>query len=93
MSDNRNHAEPEYPTIYPTGPGSNPSSYPGVAVPIDPAVELPRSDDDADFVDLTDGSRIAVNGAVIEEPDSSIPEVLPPHEYTPEKEDLNLLIM
>ena len=40
-----------------------------------------------------DGSRIAPNGAVIRDPLSDQPEILPGYEYTPEKEDLNLLIM
>lgn len=46
-----------------------------------------------DYVDLPDGSRIAPNGAVIEEPMSEVPEILPPNGYTPEKEDLDLLIL
>ena len=40
-----------------------------------------------------DGSHIAPNGAVIRNPWSEQPEIEPGHEYTPEKEDLNLLIM
>ena len=60
--------------------------------PIAEPEEKPRRSG-GDYVDLPDGGHIAPNGAVIEEPYSSVPEVLPPHEFTPEKEDLDLLIM
>ena len=46
-----------------------------------------------DYADLPDGSHVAPNGAVIEEPMSEAPEIAPPYSYTPEKEDLDLLIM
>lgn len=46
-----------------------------------------------DYIDLPDGSHIAPNGAVIRDPRSDVPEVRPDHEYTPEKEDLNLMIL
>ena len=46
-----------------------------------------------DYIDLPDGGRIAPNGAVIEEPMSEIPEIAPPYGFTPEQEDLDLLIM
>ena len=39
------------------------------------------------------GTDIAPNGAVIRNPWSQKSEVEPDHEYTPEQEDLNLLIM
>ena len=47
----------------------------------------------AEFLTRPDGSHIAPNGAVIRDPMSSQPEIEPDHEYTEEKEDLNLLIM
>ncbi len=46
-----------------------------------------------EFLICPDGSHIAPNGAVIREPMSEQPEIAPDHEYTEEKEDLNLLIM
>lgn len=78
--------------ILPTAPGANPSSFPDLKIPIElhPTEPEPRGDD---YVDLPGGSRIAPNGAVIEEPMSKVPEVAPPNEYTPDKEDLDLLIM
>ena len=83
---------PEYPVIIPTAPGANPSSFPDPSVPIDPDAFNVRQGR-GDYIDLPSGGHIAPNGAVIEEPASAIPEVLPPNEYTPDKEDLNLLIM
>ena len=46
-----------------------------------------------EFLTRPDSSHIAANGAVIREPMSEQPEIAPDHEYTEEKEDLNLLIM
>lgn len=46
-----------------------------------------------DYIDLPGGGHVAPNGAVIHDPSSDVPELKPDHEYTPEKEDLNLLIM
>ena len=87
------HTNNETPKVLPTAPGANPSSFPDVSVPvIIPDMDPPKNGR-GDCVDLPDGSRIAPNGAIVEEPQSSIPEVLPPNEFTPEKEDLNLLIM
>jgi len=51
------------------------------------------SDNSGDVITLPDGRRIATNGDVIRDPNASVPEILPEYEYTPEKEDLNLLIM
>lgn len=39
------------------------------------------------------GSNMTPNGAVVRNPWSEQPEITPDNEYTPEKEDLNLLIM
>ena len=77
--------------ILPTGPGANPSSFPDFNVPVrmDPRPFVSGGEGE----DLPGGSRVAPNGAVIEEPMSAVPEIDPPHEYTPEQEDLNLLIM
>ena len=46
-----------------------------------------------DVITLPDGRRVTTNGDVIRDPNPSIPEILPEYEFTPEKEDLNLLIM
>lgn len=46
-----------------------------------------------DVITLPDGRRVAPNGDLIGDPSAAVPEILPDHEYTPEKEDLNLLIM
>ena len=92
MPENQN-ADREYPVVLPTAPGANPSSFPDVALPVYPAIAVPAPNYGRDSVDLPDDRHVAPNGAVIEEPNDNIPEVLPPHEYTPEKEDLNLLIM
>ena len=46
-----------------------------------------------DYIPRPDGSNIAPNGAVVKNPWSDQPEIKPDHEYTPEKEDLDLLIM
>ena len=78
--------------VLPTAPGSNPSSYPGVNVPIEPGRHFMREDRE-DRIDPPGGSRVAPNGAVVEEPLNTIPEVEPPNKYTPDKEDLDLLIM
>ena len=91
MTDSKNN---DFPKVIPTAPGANPSSYPDPSMPVilpdgDPSPQNGRGD----YVNLPDGTRVAPNGAVIEEPLSAVPEVLPPHEFTPEKEDLNLLIM
>ena len=93
--------------ILPAGPGANPSSFPRYDTPVDPLAGLPEEErhagdysgmpDDSkrggDYIELPDGGHIAQNGAVIHDPCSDLPEVKPDHEYTPEKEDLNLLIM
>lgn len=63
-----------------------------VEYPIHAPEEVPRRGR-GDYIDLPDGSHIAPNGAVIEEPLNTVPEVLPPHEFTEEKEDLDLMIM
>lgn len=90
-----------------TGPGANPSSFPRYDTPVDPLAGLPDEErhagDDSgmpdggrrggDYIDLPDGGHVAPNGAVIHDPCSDLPEVKPDNEYTPEKEDLNLLIM
>lgn len=76
------------------GPGANPSSFPKFDTPVDPQVPLPQEERRrGDYIDLPDGGHVAPNGAVIHDPCSNRPEVLPDNEYTPEKEDLNLLIM
>lgn len=77
--------------ILPTSPGANPSSFPDFRVPI--KMEPLPDGNGGEAVDLPGGSRIAPNGAVIEEPMSEVPEIEPPNKYTPDKEDLNLLIM
>ena len=46
-----------------------------------------------EYLPQPDGSHIAPNGAVIRNPWSEQPEIKPDNEYTPEKEDLNLMIM
>lgn len=91
MSEN-NHADNSYAKILPTAPGANPSSFPDPAVPIELEMTGARQRR-AEQIELPDGNRIAPNGAVIEDPSSAVPEVLPPNEYTPDKEDLDLLIM
>ena len=52
-----------------------------------------RNPERGDYLKRPDGSHVAANGAVIREPMSDQPEILPDHEFTEEKEDLNLLIM
>lgn len=71
--------------------------------PVQPSIDLPGRDggdfsgvpdrQGGDYIDLPDGGHVAPNGAVIHDPCSDIPEVRPDNEYTPDKEDLNLLIM
>ena len=86
------HDNSQNTVILPTAPGANPSSFPDFKVGLElRAHDAPQRGEDS--VELPDGSRAAPNGAVIEEPISTEPEILPPHRYTPEKEDLNLLIM
>ena len=48
---------------------------------------------DGEYLPQPDGSHIAPNGAVVRNPWSEQPEIKPDNEYTPEKEDLNLMIM
>ncbi len=90
--------------VLPTAPGSNPSSFPGINVPVKPDIGLPdrRGDDfngvpdrrgGGDYIDLPGGGHVAPNGAVIHDPCSDLPEVRPDNAYTPDKEDLDLLIM
>lgn len=88
MKDNRN----DYPVVLPTAPGANPSSCPDfkVGLELDAAAPSPGEEDRED---LPDGSRIAPNGAVIDDPMNRAPEIEPPNKYTPEKEDLDLLLM
>ena len=57
----------------------------------DPA--YPERRGGAEGAGSVDGYRESTDGAVIEEPLSDVPEVLPPNKYTPQKEDLDLLIM
>ena len=59
----------------------------------DPAAPMPNRQGRGDVIPQPDGSNIAPNGAVIRNPWSDQPEIRPDHEYTPEKEDLDLLIM
>lgn len=87
----RKHDSPENTVVLPTAPGANPSSFPDFSVPV--TIEPPPVNGAGDRIELPDGSRIAPNGAVIEEPMDAVPEVLPPNRYTPDKEDLDLLIM
>lgn len=62
--------------------------------PVHPAaVPLPDSDDSAQYIPLPDGRNVAANGAIVRNPLADQPEIKPDYEYTPEKEDLNLLIM
>ena len=53
----------------------------------------PLGDGVGEYIPQPDGTNIAPNGAVIRNPWSDQPEIKPDHEYTPEKEDLNLMIM
>lgn len=85
------YENPENTVIIPTAPGANPSSFPDFTVPVKVNPSPVRGGEEA--IDLPGGSRIAPNGAVIEEPMSSVPEVTPPNKYTPDQEDLDLLIM
>lgn len=57
------------------------------------SVSEPYSQRQEGYIPLPDGRNIAPNGAVIRNPWSEQPEIRPDNEYTPEKEDLNLLIM
>lgn len=93
--DNRNEYSEQkmHTVILPTAPGANPSSFPDFKVGLEMQVPDPRREHRGDYIDLPDGSHIAPNGAVIEEPMSGVPEVAPPNEYTPDKEDLDLMIM
>lgn len=80
--------------IIAAGPGANPSSFPKFDTAVDPQAGLPEEERcGGDYIDLPDGGHVAPNGAVIHDPCSDLPEVRPDNEYTPEKEDLNLLIM
>ena len=58
-------------------------------------IPVPDPGSSAEYVPVPGDNRsvIAPNGAVIRNPWSEQPEVEPDNEYTPEKEDLNLLIM
>ena len=80
-------------TIIPTAPGSNPSSFPRYEVPVDPTSGLDIERGRGDCIELPDGGHIAPNGAVIPTPNADDPEVRPDYEFTPEKEDLDLLEM
>ena len=93
MSDRKNE-KCENRVIIAAGPGANPSSFPKYDTAVDPQVGLPEEErHKGDYIDLPDGGHIAPNGAVIHDPCSDLPEVKPDNEYTPEKEDLNLLQM
>lgn len=85
------HESSENTVILPTAPGANPSSFPDFNVPV--VLDPLSPGDGGEAIDLPGGSRIAPNGAVIEEPMSAVPEIDPPNEYTPDKEDLDLMIM
>lgn len=50
-------------------------------------------DKKGNYISQPDGTHVAPNGAVIENPWSEQPEIKPDHEYTSEKEDLNLMIL
>ena len=67
-------------------------NYP-VRLPQDSPYDGVEGEGNGDFVTLPDGRRVAPNGDIIRDPNSAVPEVLPDHDYTPEKEDLDLLIM
>ncbi|MBQ3264640.1 MAG: hypothetical protein IJH07_02580 [Ruminococcus sp.] len=58
-------------------------------------VPIPGPGSPAEYVPMPGDNRtvIAPNGAIIRNPWSEQPEITPDHEYTEEKEDLNLLIM
>lgn len=93
MSDKTDHSA-ENRVVLPTGPGANPSSFPHLDVPVDPQAELPEEErQGADYAELPGGSNVASNGAVIKDPNSARREIDPDYGYTPEKEDLDLLIM
>ena len=90
MSDNKKKHRGG--VVLPTAPGSNPSSFPGISVPI--TSDDPRfGNDRGDRIDPPSGARIAPNGAVTEAPLNTVPEIDPPYKYTSDKEDLDLLIM
>ena len=104
MSDKT--STPENRVIIAAGPGANPSSFPKFDTAVDPQAglpdeqrhggkgcEMPSGQNRGNYIDLPGGGHIAPNGAVIHDPCSDIPEVLPDNEYTPDKEDLDLLIM
>ena len=93
MSDHKAEDKNYHTVVLPTMPGANPSSFPDMKIAIEMDVEDPPCEGRGDYVNLPDGSHIAPNGAVIEEPMNNVPEVAPPNEYTPDKEDLDLLIM
>lgn len=94
MSEIPKHENSENRVIIAAGPGANPSSFPKYDTAVDPQAGLPEEEKrGADYIDLPDGGHVAPNGAVIRDPCSDLPEVLPDNEYTPEQEDLNLLIM
>ena len=74
----------------------NPRHLSGSNMPyrgVDTASPLLNRQDRGEYIPQPDGSNIAPNGAVVQNPWSEQPEIRPDHEYTPEKEDLNLLIM
>ena len=58
-------------------------------------IPIPEQGSSAEYVPMPGDNRtvIAPNGAIIRNPWSEQPEVEPDNEYTPDKEDLNLLIM
>ncbi len=78
-------AEQKGDPMYGVPDGGDPSRTHPLGIDMGEAVE---------FVPLpgdTQTNNIAVNGAVIRNPWSEQPEITPDHEYTPEKEDLNLI--
>ena len=77
MNENMHHSEDNYP----------------VRIPDDSPVGGTIGGEFDDPIILPDGRRVTPSGDVIRDPSSSVPEIMPPHEYTPEKEDLDLLIM
>ena len=78
-------------------PETRPDSAPEHVHPL--GIPTPEPQDGSEFVPIPGasvpipGSDVAPNGAVIRNPWSQQPEITPDHEYTPEQEDLNLLIM
>lgn len=76
--DEHERTAPDYPDAAPMG------------------MPFPDPDGEGEYVPTpgdTHVGNVAPNGAVIRNPWSDQPEILPDNEYTPDKEDLDLLIM